>query len=94
MNELYYELVVETDDFYELIENFLGDWCEAVIEEDGRLITTYEHNPVDVLDAVNLARKRGNNHSRIWVFVHHLVKTDLNVVLAIFGHRASILTVG
>ena len=57
MNELYYELVVETDDFYELIENFLGDWCDAVIEEDGKLITTYEHNPVDVLDALNIYKK-------------------------------------
>ena len=57
MNEFYYELVVETADFYELIENFLGDWCDAVIEEDGRLITTYEHNPVDVLDALNIYKK-------------------------------------
>jgi ribosomal protein L11 methyltransferase len=52
MKEFYYELTVETSDFYELIENFLGDWCEAVIEENGKLITTYEHNPVDVRDAL------------------------------------------
>ncbi len=52
MKEFYYELTVEASDFYELIENFLGDWCEAVIEENGKLITTYEYEPVNVKDAL------------------------------------------
>ncbi|MDD3468198.1 MAG: 50S ribosomal protein L11 methyltransferase [Campylobacterales bacterium] len=52
MKEFYYELVVETSDFYELIENFLGDWCDAVIEENGKLVTTYEYEPVNVKEAL------------------------------------------
>lgn len=52
MKEFYYELMVETSDFYELIENFLGDWCDAVIEENGKLITTYEYEPINVRDAL------------------------------------------
>ena len=52
MKEFYYELTVETSDFFEAIESFLGDWCDAVIEEDGKLITTYEHEPLDVKEAL------------------------------------------
>lgn len=52
MNKFYYELTVETSDFNELIENFLGDWCEAVIEENGKFITTYEYEPVNVKEAL------------------------------------------
>ncbi len=52
MKEFYYELTVEASDFAELIENFLGDWCDAVIEENGKLITTYEYEPVNVKDAL------------------------------------------
>lgn len=52
MKEFYYELTVETSDFAELVENFLGDWCEAVIEENGKFITTYEYEPINVRDAL------------------------------------------
>lgn len=52
MKEFYYELTVEASDFGELIENFLGDWCDAVIEENGRFITTYEYEPVNIKDAL------------------------------------------
>lgn len=57
MKEFYYELIVETDDFAELIENFLGDWCDAVIEENGKFITTYEYEPVNVKDALLIYKK-------------------------------------
>ncbi len=57
MKEFYYELIVKTSDFAELIENFLGDWCDAVIEENGKFITTYEYEPVNVRDALLIYKK-------------------------------------
>ena len=57
MKEFYYELIVETGDFAELIENFLGDWCDAVIEDNGKFITTYEYEPVNVRDALLIYKK-------------------------------------
>lgn len=57
MKEFYYELTVETSDFGELIENFLGDWCDAVIEENNKLITTYEYEPINVRDALLIYKK-------------------------------------
>lgn len=50
MNEFYYELVVETSAFADSIENFLAERCDAVIEEDGKFITTYEDEPTGILE--------------------------------------------
>ena len=81
MNEFYYEMRVTTSDFFDVIENFLGEWCEAVIEENGAFITTYEYNPEHIKEALEAYKKQ----------LEELFATTFTLTIAIQKKANSIL---